>query len=83
MSRKLRYSTHALQRIAERGILRRWVLAAVSTSPACYGRHAVFVLSAEDLCRHFGLAVADGICVVVDRARAVVVTVHWLSSVVR
>ena len=77
MTRRLRYSSHALQRLEERGILRRWVDAATSARPARYGKHAVFVLSADQLHVRFGAAFAAGLRVVADTARGVIVTAHW------
>lgn len=78
--RRLRYTAHALQRLGERGILRRWVDAATRTRPTCYGKQAVFVLSADQLRQHFGDAFSQGIRVVIDVIGRVVVTVHWFPG---
>lgn len=83
MSRRVRYTPHALQRIGERGILRRWVDAATHTRPTCYGKHAVFVLSAEQLRQHFGDAFTRGLRVIMDSVRQVVITAYWLVGSVR
>ena len=80
MTRRLRYTSHALQRIGERGILRRWVDAATRTHPTSYGKHAVFVLSADQLRQTFGDAFSRGLRVVIDTVRQVVITAHWLAG---
>lgn len=80
MTRRLRYTAHALQRIGERGILRRWVDAATRTHPTNHGKHAVFVLSADQLRQHFGDAFSWGLRVVIDTVRQVVITAHWLTG---
>ncbi len=77
MTRRLRYTSHALQRLGERGILRRWIDAATRTHPTSYGKHSVFVLSADQLRASFGTAFVHGLRVVIDTFRQVVVTVHW------
>lgn len=77
--REFRFSSHALQRISERGIRRRWVRAAVGTQPTRHGRHTIFVLTAKQLGHRFGDSFTDGVRVVVDQGRALIVTVHWLS----
>lgn len=77
MTQRLRYTAHALQRLTERGILRRWVEAALQTPPTRYGKHAIFVLSADQLRRRFGESCLQGLRVVIDTVRKVVVTVHW------
>ncbi len=79
MPQRLHYSQHALQRLDERGILRRWVDAVVSTRPRVYGRDQLFTLSAAELATRFGGDFADGLSVVVDGFRRRVVTVHWLD----
>lgn len=78
--RRLRFSTHANQRLSERGILRRWVVAATTTRPTCIGRHQIYVLSVDELNRRFGVTLNRGLRVVVDRSRAVVVTAHWQAE---
>ncbi len=80
MTRRLRYTAHALQRLGERGILRRWVDATTRTRPTRYGKQAVFVLSADQLRLHFGETFAQGLRVVIDTIRQLVVTVHWLPG---
>lgn len=77
MARRFRYSAHALQRLDERGILRRWVDAVLGTRPTVYGRDHIFSLSAAELAARFGGEFHDGIRVVVDAIRRRVVTVHW------
>lgn len=77
MAQRLRYSAHALQRLDERGILRRWVEAVVGTRPQVYGRDHIFWLSANELAERFGGEFSEGIRVVVDGFRRRVVTVHW------
>ena len=78
MSKRPRYSVHALQRLGERGILRRWVDAATHKRPTSYGRRAVIVLSAEQLTQQFGDTFSQGLRVVMDTIRRVVVTAYWL-----
>lgn len=75
-----RLTSHAAQRLGERGIQRRWVVAALRTAPVRYGRHAVFYLNARQLNGSFGTDKGDGLRVVTDEARGVVVTVHWHTT---
>jgi hypothetical protein len=77
MPQRLHYSAHALQRIGERGILRRWVEAATMQRPTRRGRHAMFVLGAEQLQMRFGVAVCGDLRVVTDTSHGVIVTAHW------
>ncbi len=79
MSQRLRYSQHALQRLDERGILRRWVDAVVGTRPQVYGRDQIFTLSAGELALRCGGDFREGLRVVVDGFRRRVVTAHWLD----
>ncbi len=80
MPKKLRYTPHALQRLAERGIRRRWAAAVLSSTPIPHGRHAAFMLTAEQLRGSFGRPFGAGLRVVVDQLRAVVITVHWMAG---
>ena len=80
MSQRLHYSQHALQRLDERGILRRWIEAVVGTRPSVYGRDEVFTLSSAQLGTRFGLDFRLGLRVVVDGVRHRIVTAHWVDG---
>ncbi len=81
MPQRLRYSQHALQRLDERGISRRWVDAVViGTRPQVYGRDQIFTVTARELASRCGGKFRDGLRVVVDGLRRRVVTAHWLRQ---
>lgn len=80
MSHRIRYSQHALQRLDERGILRRLVDAVLASRPQVHGRHEVFTLTASELASRCGGDFQNGLCVVVDRFRRRVMTAHWFPS---
>jgi hypothetical protein len=80
MPQRLRYSQHALQRLDERGILRRWVDAVVGSRPQVYARGQIFTLTARELACRCGGDFQDGLRVVVDGFRRRVVTAHWLDG---
>ena len=79
MPHRLRYSQHALERLDQRGILRRWVEAVLGTRPRVYGRDQVFTLSASELANRCGGSFDAGLRVVVDSLRRRIVTAHWLG----
>lgn len=79
MKRRICYSSHALQRLSERGIQRRWVEAVARTQPRCYGHQQVFTLSARAFALLCGVEPRAGFRLVMDGARRCVVTACWLD----
>ena len=78
MPRPPRFTPHAIGRLAERGIRRRWVRALLSTQPLRMPGSQVHSLTAAQLSGRFGGAFERGLRAVVVGDR--VVTVHWTAS---
>ncbi len=80
MARRIRFTAHARQRLAQRGIPQRWVEAATRGVATSYSHCDIFVLTPEQLGQRFCATFSRALRVVVDRPSRRVVTAYWLNG---